>query len=96
MQSIRQFGRWVTLLGCLVFAAFMTAEGAHLHPLASHATAHCALCAVEHTPLRSRTICAPETVLRAVSEVVSRPTSSGTRFVVLTSPIRPPPYGSPS
>jgi hypothetical protein len=95
MRHSSQFGRvLVSLLG-LFLAVFMTFEVAHGHGNASAgdpgSSTHCQVCMTAHTAVSSQPAWLTVFVLRLIGEVTIGTPSCGSRVVVFTAYIRPPP-----
>jgi hypothetical protein len=95
MRHASQFGKvFVTLLG-LFLAVFMTFEIAHGHgdtrASDTNASTHCQLCMTAHTAVSSQPAWLTGFVLRLIGEVSIGTPSCGSRVVVFTAYIRPPP-----
>jgi ammonia channel protein AmtB len=86
---------WVSLL-CVFLVFFMTAEVAHSHAgsLVDNAPVHCQFCATAHVAVASQASWLTGYVLHLLGEVTIGETSRGSRAVVQTAFIRPPPVDS--
>ena len=92
MRQPNQFGKvLIVLLGALL-AVFMTFEVAHSHPAGDvTASAHCQVCATAHAAVASQPAWLTSFVLHIIGKVVLGEPSRGSRAVVHTAFIRPPP-----
>lgn len=78
-------------LMCLVLACFMTVEVAHGHPANDPAGHHCQICAMAHMAVENHPTTIIERVERMVAPVILAEARAGSRAVVFTRFIRPPP-----
>jgi hypothetical protein len=91
-----QFGKVLAGLLCVVLACFMTVEVAHNHPVSDIDGAHCPICATAHIAIDSAPAVLAAQVLHVVAAVPAGEPLSGSRAVVFTAFIRPPPAQLPS
>jgi hypothetical protein len=96
MTYSAKFARVLVTLLCVFLVFFMTAEMAHSHSggLLDNAPVHCQLCATAHVAVASQTSWLTGYVLHLIGEVTIGQTSRGSRAVVQTAFIRPPPVDS--
>lgn len=78
-------------LMCLVLVCFMTVEVAHGHPANDPTGQHCQICAMAHVAVENHPTVFVERVQYIVETVVPADTLAGSRSVVFTRFIRPPP-----
>ena len=91
-----KFARVLVTLLCVFLVFFMTAEVAHSHPggALDNAPVHCQFCATAHVAVASQPSWLTGYVLHLIGEVTIGETSRGSRAVVQTVFIRPPPVDS--
>jgi ammonia channel protein AmtB len=96
MMYPTKFARVLVTLLCVFLVFFMTAELAHSHAgsLRDNAPVHCQLCATAHVAVASQPSWLTGYVLHLIGEVTIGETSRGSRAVVQTAFIRPPPVNS--
>src|SRR5271170_4892567 len=95
MRRPNHFGRFLISLLGLFLAVFMTFEVAHGHSgtgaNASGSSTHCQLCMTAHTAVSNQPAWLTGFVLRLIGEVSIGEPSCGSRVVIFTVHIRPPP-----
>jgi hypothetical protein len=93
MKRSDQFGKVLVTLLCVALAFFMTVEVSHSHPAGTteNAPIHCQFCATAHVATASQPSWLTGYVLHLIGIVASGEPSVGTRPVVFTTFIRPPP-----
>jgi hypothetical protein len=96
MTYSAKFTRVLVTLLCVFLVFFMTAEVAHSHAggLPDNAPVHCQFCATAHIAVASQSSWLTSYVLHLIGEVTVGETSRGSRTVVQTAFIRPPPVDS--
>ncbi|MCU1312974.1 MAG: hypothetical protein JWM54_731 [Acidobacteriaceae bacterium] len=96
MTYSAKFARVLVTLLCVFLVFFMTAELAHSHAgsLLDNAPVHCQFCATAHVALATQPSWLTSYVLHLIGEVTIGETSRGSRAVVQTVFIRPPPVHS--
>ncbi len=77
-------------LMCLVLAVFMVAEVSHSHADVA-AAGHCQLCTVAHVATNVKPACLTPFLLLLFGTVLIGSPSQGSRAVLVTAFIRPPP-----
>jgi hypothetical protein len=95
MKLPTQFGKVLAGLLCLVLACFMTVEVAHNHPAGDLDGAHCPICATAHIAIDSHPNAIVAQVLHVVAAITAGEPLPGSRAVVVTAFIRPPPAPLP-
>jgi hypothetical protein len=96
MKLPTQFGKVLAGLLCVVLACFMTVEVAHNHPANDIDGAHCPICATAHIAIDSPPSVFTAQVLYVLAAVSVGEPLPGSRAVVFTAFIRPPPALLPS
>jgi hypothetical protein len=91
MTPSPKFARVIVTLLCVFLAFFMTAEAAHIHPDGAPDAMHCPLCATAHVAVSSAPAWLTGYVLQLIGAVTLGEPSRGSRIVVPTAFIRPPP-----
>ena len=94
MQPPTQLRKWIALCLGLLLAVFMTLEVAHTHPTDARdngASAHCQICTTAHVAVDSKPSWLTGYVMHLIGTVSQGEPSSGSRVVVVTAFIRPPP-----
>ncbi len=88
-----KFARVLVTLLCVLLAVFMTVEIAHHHPagVPDGAPTQCQFCATAHVAIASQPSWLTSYVLHLIGIVSIGETSRGSRTVVQTAFIRPPP-----
>lgn len=91
MKPVPRYWKALACLLSVVLACFMTVEAAHGHPANDPAGQHCQICAMAHMAVASQpTIFVPR-VEHVVARVILAESRPGSRAVVVTRFIRPPP-----
>ena len=90
MKSKSKFIRILVGFMCLVLAVFMTAEVAHTHADVA-ASGHCQLCTAAHLAIDVRPASLMPVMLLLLGRVAMGDPSPGSRAVLITAFIRPPP-----
>lgn len=80
----------------LVLVSFMTVEVAHNHPANDPSGAHCQICAMAHIAVENHPVIFTERILHVIAAVSAGEPLPGSRAVVFTGFIRPPPVSSSS
>lgn len=75
----------------LVLVCFMTVEVAHGHPANDPSGQHCQICAMAHMAVENHPTVFTERVERVIAAVIVAQARPGSRAVVFTRFIRPPP-----
>ena len=75
----------------LVLVSFMTVEVAHTHPLNDLSGDHCQICAMAHMAVENHPVIFTERILHVIAAVSAGEPLPGSRAVVFTTFIRPPP-----
>jgi hypothetical protein len=93
MRRPDKFGKVVAVILVFILAFFMTVQVAHSHPAGSDigATTHCQFCLTAHIAMASQPAWLTGYVLHLIGNVSIGEPSRGSRVVVFTSFIRPPP-----
>lgn len=78
-------------LMCLVLLCFMTVEVAHGHPANDPSGQHCQICAMAHVAVENHPTIFTQRVERVLAAVIPAEARPGSRTVVFTRFIRPPP-----
>ncbi len=91
MKPTSKFVRVAITCLCLFLAFFMTAEAAHIHPDAAPDAIHCPFCATAHVAVSTQPSWLTGYVLHLIGAVIQGEPSRGSRIVVRTAFIRPPP-----
>lgn len=81
---------------CLVLVSFMTVEVAHTHPINDLSGSHCQICAMAHIAVENHPVIFTERILHVIAAVSAGDPLPGSRTVVFTTFIRPPPVFSSS
>lgn len=99
MRPPTQLAKLLICLQMLLMAVFMTVEVAHSHPVSASghdASIHCELCATAHLATADEAALPIASVFRPVGTVIVGVRTRGSRTVVRTAFIRPPPVADPS
>lgn len=96
MTGSAKFARVIVTLLCVFLAFLMTAEVAHIHPDGSPDAIHCQLCATAHVAVTSPPSWLTGYILHRIGAVTIGEPSRGSRIVVPTAFIRPPPAADSS
>lgn len=96
MTGSAKFARVLVTLLCVFLACLMTAEVAHTHPNGAPDAIHCQFCATAHVAVNSPPSWLTGYVLRLIGAVTIGEPSRGSRIVVRTALIRPPPAADSS
>ena len=91
MTASSKSGKFLVALLCVFLAFLMTAEAAHIHPDSAPDAIHCPFCAAPHLAVSSAPSWLTGYVLRLIGAVTLGEPSRGSRIVVPTAFIRPPP-----
>jgi hypothetical protein len=91
MAASPKLGKLLAALLCVFLAFLMTAEAAHIHADGSPDAIHCSFCAAPHVAVSSAPSWLTGYVLRLIGAVTIGEPSRGSRMVVPTAFIRPPP-----
>ena len=92
MRQRIQLARLLIGLLALMLAVFMTVEVAHNHPAGDGSAAtHCQICATAHVTAASQPAWLTGFVLHIIGSVSTGEPTRGSRIVVRTAFIRPPP-----
>jgi len=78
-------------LMCVVLVCFMTVEVAHDHPANDPSGQHCQICAMAHMAVENHPTVFTQRIERVEATVVLAEARPGSRSVVFTRFIRPPP-----
>jgi hypothetical protein len=86
-----KFGKVLIYSFCLLVAVFMTVQVAHVHTDPTLDSAHCQICSSAHIATGANPAWLTPFVLELIGLVSVGDPSPGSRSVVVTSFIRPPP-----
>uniref|UniRef100_A0A7V4XS58 Lipoprotein n=1 Tax=Acidobacterium capsulatum TaxID=33075 RepID=A0A7V4XS58_9BACT len=90
LRSLKVFACLMTL----VLVSFMTVEVAHNHPANDLSGARCQICAMAHIAVENHPSIFTERILHVIAAVSAGEPLPGSRMVVFTGFIRPPPASS--
>ena len=99
MRQPTQYGKVLIGLLSLLLAVFMTVEAAHTHSTITGdgtSSAQCQICATAHVAVAGQPAWLTGYVLHLIGTVTLGEPTRGSRIVVRTSFIRPPPPVEPS
>lgn len=95
MKPDSKFAKLMVCLLAAMLAFFMTVEAAHQHPSEAPSGTHCQICSIAHVAIDTHPTVLTEYVLRTIAAVSTGEPLAGTRLVVFTAFIRPPPAAVP-
>lgn len=99
MRQPTQLGKVLIGLLSLLLAVFMTFEVAHSHTAVAgdiNASTHCQICATAHVAIAGQPAWLTGYILHLIGTVTIGEPTRGSRIVVRTAFIRPPPPVEPS
>ena len=85
-----RFGKVLTCLFCLTLTVFMTVQVAHVHADSASAS-HCQVCASAHNAVDVKPAWLTPFVLELIRIISLGEPATGSRAVLVTAFIRPPP-----
>ena len=91
MKPLARHWKALVSLMCVVLVCFMTVEAAHNRPADDPPGHCCQICALAHIAIEHHPVTFAERVERVVAAVVIAQARPGSRAVVFTRFIRPPP-----
>ncbi len=94
MKPSARHWKALACLMCLVLSGFMTVEAADNRPANDPAGHYCPICAMAHVAIENHPVIFIDRIQRMVAAVVPAEPRPGSRMVVFTGFIRPPPAAS--
>lgn len=91
MKPVPRHWKALACLLILVIVCFMTVEVAHGHPANDPTGQYCPICAMAHIAVSSHPTISVPRIEHAVATVILAESRAGSRAVVFTRFIRPPP-----
>lgn len=91
MKPVSKSWKALASLLALVLVCFMTVEVAHGHPANDPSGQHCQICAMAHMAIENHPIVFTQRIEHVVAAVIPAEARAGSRYIVFTRFIRPPP-----
>jgi hypothetical protein len=86
-----RFGKVFACVFCLILTVFMTVQVAHVHADAAMDSSHCQICSAAHIAVDAKPAWLTPFVLELIRMVSLGEPATGSRAVLVTAFIRPPP-----
>lgn len=95
MKPVARHWKALAYLLSLVLVCFMTVEVAHGHPASDPTGQHCQICSIAHMAIENHPTIFTQRIEHVVAAILPAEPRPGSRTVVFTRFIRPPPTVSP-
>lgn len=91
MKPVARHWKALACLLSLVFVCFMTIEVSHGHPASDPTGQYCQICSIAHMAVENHPIVFTQRIEHVVAAIIPADSRPGSRAVVFTRFIRPPP-----
>jgi hypothetical protein len=91
MKPVARHWKALACLLSLVLVCFMTVEVAHGHPANDPSGQHCQICAMAHMAVENHPTVFTQRIEHVVAAIIPAEARAGSRYIVFTRFIRPPP-----
>jgi hypothetical protein len=86
-----KFGKVLTYVFCLILTVFMTVQVAHVHADPAMDSSHCQICSAAHIAVDVKPAWLTPFVLELIRIISLGEPATGSRAILVTAFIRPPP-----